>query len=321
MEEANVGYNEPWEAEEEEEKAYEKEYDDEGDSNLRTDLKSSRGRDRRGKGITYEGGRSGIMGRKRRGTPDIRARHGMRPPSGRVLTANSFQFQAMADAIASIGPGFKMPHIIIVDGIFNNKFWESCVKLLKVCVPLVKVLRLADRENRPSIGYLYEAMDKAKEAIRDNLKGKKKWTGQLHQPLHAAAYYLNPAIRFSPTFKKDREVMHGLLNCIEVLVTDSSEKDVVHNEFDLYDTCFRDMEESGAVRGRTTMRPEPWIEEEPATIFDVEDLQCFNLEAEVERFVDEGESAGGEYVGEDLQILDDKDEEEDGDEDDEDYES
>ncbi|KAF3775003.1 hypothetical protein EJ110_NYTH51622 [Nymphaea thermarum] len=42
--------------------------------------------------------------------------------------------------------------------------------LLKVCVPLVKVLRLADSEDRPSIG----AMDKSKEAIRDNLKGKKK---------------------------------------------------------------------------------------------------------------------------------------------------
>ncbi|KAF3775490.1 hypothetical protein EJ110_NYTH50284 [Nymphaea thermarum] len=66
---------------------------------------------------------------------------------------------------------------------------------------------------------------------------------------------------------------------------------------------------------------ESWIEEEPATIFDNEDLECFNLEAEAEGFVDEGESASGEYVGEDLQILDDEDEEEDGDEDDEHYES
>ncbi|XP_049934772.1 uncharacterized protein LOC126410234 [Nymphaea colorata] len=63
---------------------------------------------------------------------------------------------------------------LVVDIIFNNVFWESCVKLLKVCVPLVKVFRLADSEDRPSIEYLYEAMDKAKEAIRDNLKKKKK---------------------------------------------------------------------------------------------------------------------------------------------------
>ncbi|KAF3772801.1 hypothetical protein EJ110_NYTH56918 [Nymphaea thermarum] len=71
IEEADVGYNEPLEDEEEEE-AYE--YDDEDDISLRTDLETTKGRDRRGKGIMYEGGRSGITGRKRRGTTDIRAR-------------------------------------------------------------------------------------------------------------------------------------------------------------------------------------------------------------------------------------------------------
>ncbi|KAF3772926.1 hypothetical protein EJ110_NYTH56580 [Nymphaea thermarum] len=131
MKEADLGYNEPLEDEEE---AYE--YDDEDNSSLRTDLESSRGRDRRGKRIMYEGGRSRITGRKRRDTLDIRARRGMQPPSGRVPT--------------------------VVDIVFNNEFWESCVKLLKVCVPLVKVLSLADSEDRPSMGYLYEAMIKQK---------------------------------------------------------------------------------------------------------------------------------------------------------------
>ncbi|KAF3777985.1 hypothetical protein EJ110_NYTH44620 [Nymphaea thermarum] len=192
IEEADVGYNEPLEDEEEEEEAYE--CDDEDDSSLRTNLETSRGRDRRGKGIMYEGGRSDITGRKRRGTTDIRARRGMRPPSGRVPTgrssvgsiksffpsytspggqpqiraamtskdmlyhaqkmvgkwfynacipfnaAKSFQFQAMADAIASIGPGFKM---------------------------------LANSEDRPSIGYLYEVMIKSKRHSRQ-LERKEK---------------------------------------------------------------------------------------------------------------------------------------------------
>ncbi|KAF3787499.1 hypothetical protein EJ110_NYTH17248 [Nymphaea thermarum] len=45
MEKADVGYNEPWEAEEEEEEeAYENVDDDEDDSSLRTDLESSRAR-------------------------------------------------------------------------------------------------------------------------------------------------------------------------------------------------------------------------------------------------------------------------------------
>ncbi|KAF3786502.1 hypothetical protein EJ110_NYTH11695 [Nymphaea thermarum] len=117
----------------------------------------------------YEGGRSGITGRKRRETTDTRARRGMRPPSGRVPTG-----------------------------------------------------RLADNDDRPSIEYLYEAMDKAKE--------------NLGQP--------------------------------------------------------------AAVGARTTMRP---------------------AEA-TEGFVDEGESATAEYVGEDLPILDDKDEDEDEEEEEEEEE-
>ncbi|KAF3776340.1 hypothetical protein EJ110_NYTH48494 [Nymphaea thermarum] len=68
----SVGYNEPLEDEEEEEEAYG--CDDEDDSSLRIDLETSRGRYRRGKWIMYEGGRSGITVRKRRGTTDIRAR-------------------------------------------------------------------------------------------------------------------------------------------------------------------------------------------------------------------------------------------------------
>ncbi|KAF3778771.1 hypothetical protein EJ110_NYTH41707 [Nymphaea thermarum] len=89
IDQVDVGYNEPLEDEEEEEEAYE--CDDEDDSNLRTNLDTSRGRDRRGKGIMYEGGRSGITGRKRRGTADIRVRRGMRPPSGRVPTVNTYR--------------------------------------------------------------------------------------------------------------------------------------------------------------------------------------------------------------------------------------
>ncbi|KAF3785765.1 T-complex protein 1 subunit delta [Nymphaea thermarum] len=85
IEEADVGYNEPLEDEEVEE-AYE--YDDEDDISLRTDVETARGRDRRGKGIMYEGGRSSITGRKRRGTTDIRVRRGMQPPSGRVPTGS-----------------------------------------------------------------------------------------------------------------------------------------------------------------------------------------------------------------------------------------
>ena len=44
-------------------------------------------------------------------------------------------------------------------------FWNTIVYTLKVIGPLVRVLRLVDNERKPAMGYIYEAMDRAKEAI------------------------------------------------------------------------------------------------------------------------------------------------------------
>ena len=71
-------------------------------------------------------------------------------------------------------------------------------------IPLVKVLRLVDGDAKLAMPYIYEAMDRAKEQIAENFQKietryKKvwkiintSWNLQLHRPLHAAAYYLNP---------------------------------------------------------------------------------------------------------------------------------
>ncbi|KAA8546963.1 hypothetical protein F0562_003392 [Nyssa sinensis] len=83
-------------------------------------------------------------------------------------------------------------------------FWASIKYCLKCVLPLVKVLRLVDGDVKPAMGYIYEAMDKANEQIEKNFHGVKKhykpmwdiidtrWNMQLHQPLYAVAYYLNP---------------------------------------------------------------------------------------------------------------------------------
>ena len=75
--------------------------------------------------------------------------------------------------------------------------------------PLVSVLRLVDNEKKPAMGFIYEAMDRAKEAIQrafNNNEGKykdilaiidKRWDCQLHHPLHAGGYYLNPKLFYT----------------------------------------------------------------------------------------------------------------------------
>ena len=48
----------------------------------------------------------------------------------------------------------------------DKEFWLQCQQIVKISEPLVRVLRLVDGDEKPSMGYLYEAMDKAKENIK-----------------------------------------------------------------------------------------------------------------------------------------------------------
>ncbi|CAL9234761.1 unnamed protein product [Arabidopsis halleri] len=62
---------------------------------------------------------------------------------------------------------------------------------------------LVDGEKKPAMGYIYEAMDRAKDSIVGTFKGReekykeafeiidRRWNCQLHHPLHAPGYYLN----------------------------------------------------------------------------------------------------------------------------------
>ena len=45
--------------------------------------------------------------------------------------------------------------------ILGNAFWESAMKVLKVCEPIVDMLRMVDSET-PSMGFVYEGMDRCK---------------------------------------------------------------------------------------------------------------------------------------------------------------
>ena len=83
-------------------------------------------------------------------------------------------------------------------------FWKAIKYCLSGVVTIFKVLRLMDGDAKPTMGYIYEAMDRAKEQIKANFNGvesryrpiwdkiDRRWDMQLHRPLHAAGYYLNP---------------------------------------------------------------------------------------------------------------------------------
>lgn len=92
----------------------------------------------------------------------------------------------------------------------SRRFWDDIVFAVNVLGPLVKVVRLVDTKRKPTMGYIYEKMRKARERLESNFTGDsswgiikevvdRRWKQQLNHPLHEAAYYLNPRYFYNIT--------------------------------------------------------------------------------------------------------------------------
>ncbi|RWR86265.1 LOW QUALITY PROTEIN: hypothetical protein CKAN_01515500 [Cinnamomum micranthum f. kanehirae] len=155
-----------------------------------------------------------------------------------------FTSTALVESNTSSTPvGIEFTEIIL-----NSTFWKDVEHILKVSEAFV--FYLADSEGKPAMGYVYEAMDRAKEVIQKRLEN------QLHSALHAAAYYLNPTFFFSPTFSKHSEVVRGLNNVIEKLVHDFDTQDMIFKQCDAYKDCRFDFGSVAAIRNPEKMSPD-----------------------------------------------------------------
>ncbi|KAK3218771.1 hypothetical protein Dsin_012741 [Dipteronia sinensis] len=129
-------------------------------------------------------------------------------------------------------------------------FWNGVKYCLRVFSPLVRVLRLVDGDRKPSMGFLYGELKKAKEEIREGLKNvesnyrpifdiiDEKSKGRLDSPLHLAAYVLNPYYFFNGSTSSiyTNEVSNGFCTFAEILYPDDLEKQnlFVNIEFGKY---------------------------------------------------------------------------------------
>ncbi|XP_057962814.1 uncharacterized protein LOC131154213 isoform X1 [Malania oleifera] len=127
--------------------------------------------------------------------------------------------------MAKLGPAYDSKKIIL-----GKEFWQKASDIIKVQEPLVKVLKLVDGDEKPTMGFIYEAIDRAKLAIQKDCRFYKdywkiidnRWSFQLHQDLHAAGYFLNPQFLYGapPSPEVAREVMDGVKKVITKLVPD-----------------------------------------------------------------------------------------------------
>ncbi|XP_058217430.1 uncharacterized protein LOC131328507 [Rhododendron vialii] len=126
--------------------------------------------------------------------------------------------------------------------VMSQAFWNGVTLCLKVFGPLVMVLRLVDGDRKPSMGFVYGELTKAKEEIKaaykqvetnyrpilDVIDGKAK--GRLDSALHLTAYFLNPFYFFNnSTIQDDPIIMDGVLTCVEAFFHDVNVQDEVIN--------------------------------------------------------------------------------------------
>ncbi|KAH1137373.1 hypothetical protein GYH30_027388 [Glycine max] len=150
-------------------------------------------------------------------------------------------------------------------------FWNSVVYTLKVMAPLVKVLCLVDGERKPAMGYIYEAMDKAKETIIKSFNNNeskykdvfaiidKRWNFQLHRSLHVAGHFLNPKFFYDNTdLEFDFEVTNGLFECIKKLIPQFDVQQKILTELHLYKIGAEHFGSDFAMAQRKTHSPTYW---------------------------------------------------------------
>jgi len=63
---------------------------------------------------------------------------------------------------------------IVEDVVLDKEFWKNIITCLKGALPLIEVLRLVDSDQKPAMGFIYEAMDQAKEKIQKAFNAVKK---------------------------------------------------------------------------------------------------------------------------------------------------
>eukprot|EP00253_Pinus_taeda_P022917 PITA_22917 len=115
---------------------------------------------------------------------------------------------------------------------YDQSFWAGVEEVCAISEPLVRVLRLVDGD-KPAMGYLYEAMDRAKEAI--------------------LAYYEDKG---DEGF--DAEVMDGFFTCVERMVSSEQEREDISKEMEVYRMRGGTFGFTMAIKNRTTKILDAW---------------------------------------------------------------
>ncbi|KAH7681328.1 Ribonuclease H-like protein [Dioscorea alata] len=158
----------------------------------------------------------------------------------------------------------------VVDLVLDSRFWKECVVIVKVTEPLVHVLRIVNGDHdKPAMGFIYEAIDKAREETRKRFQRRKKrvepylkivdsrWDRQLHKNFHDAGYWLNSRFQYNnQEMENHKHTISGLLDVIERYFNENSDlRSKLTNEMKFFRTAQGDFGRRSAISDRNLMAP------------------------------------------------------------------
>eukprot|EP00253_Pinus_taeda_P003482 PITA_03482 len=125
-----------------------------------------------------------------------------------------------------------------------------------------------------AMGYIYEAMDQAKEQIRATYKDRlakygciweiigNRWNNQLHRPIHVVGYFLNPRYHYKNWLGDlhDGEVKAGLIDCLECMVPSHANQLEIHRQLTLFTMVGGTFGKNLAKMARDVDQPAHWWE-------------------------------------------------------------
>ncbi|KAL3753580.1 hypothetical protein ACJRO7_000913 [Eucalyptus globulus] len=151
----------------------------------------------------------------------------------------------------------------------SERFWKSAHEVVSVSEPLIKILRMVDGD-MPAIGYLYEAVERAKISIKEYYKGVEeryipiwniidhRWNMQLQSTIHAAAAFLNPSIFYNPNCKIDLRIRNGFQEAMRKVACSDLDKVEITKEHPVYINKHGALGTDFAIMRRTLNAPGDW---------------------------------------------------------------
>ncbi|XP_011048650.1 PREDICTED: uncharacterized protein LOC105142630 [Populus euphratica] len=173
-----------------------------------------------------------------------------------------------------------------VESVLDSLFWEECAIIVRMSEPLVRVLRLVDGDDRPSMGYLYDAIHHAKEEMMRRFQKRKprvkpfidiiniRWDGQFYRNLYAAAFWLNPRFQYDANIMdKHMSTISGLLDVLEKYAHGNLPlQSKITSEMKFFRNAEYDFGRVFAINNRILMPP---VEDDPS-ILTTEEVESFH---------------------------------------------